>query len=156
MSSQNHVIMKHLFHHKTHLQRRKMFSTLQDTKSFYSGQSISNLVDPLPPLSLDVTYVWPLWYYFDISQSKHLHLESSLTHWNPWNTSTYHNPFLHHYSVNLEEIFEENATPKFYNRSLEWHQLSRKKSHTHHTLRSQITVPPRFLFFGKFFGPPRC
>ena len=72
MSSQNHVIIKHLLHHKTHLQRRKIFSTLQTTKKNLQwtpkvahtfppppSQTISNLVDPPSPLSLDIVYVWP-------------------------------------------------------------------------------------------------
>ena len=30
-----------------------------------------------------------LWYYFDVTQSKYLHLNGFPTHWNPWYTSTY-------------------------------------------------------------------
>ena len=37
-------------------------------------------------------------YYFDMTQSKYLHLDGSLTRWNPWNMSTYYEPFPYFYS----------------------------------------------------------
>ena len=39
-----------------------------------------------------------LWYYFNITQSKYFHSDGFSTHWNPWNTSTYCEPFPYYQS----------------------------------------------------------
>ena len=45
-----------------------------------------------------------LWYYFDITESKYLHLDVFPTRWNPWNTSIYHDSFPYfHFFRNLPQ-----------------------------------------------------
>ena len=49
MSSQNDVIIQRLFHHKTHFQRRKIFSTLQATKKNLQWTSkVAHTLSPSP------------------------------------------------------------------------------------------------------------